>query len=77
VAYDPARDPGLVAINAAHLFPSCTTWIGFRRDRFLRNYMYSFLQRMAPGFDREHIDRVIASTGDVDHLNSSALVNVG
>lgn len=64
MAYDPIRDPGLVAINAAHLFPSCTTWIGFRRDRFLRNYMYSFLQMMVPGIDRDHIDRVISSTGD-------------
>lgn len=64
MAYDPIRDSGLVAINAAHLFPSCTTWIGFRRDRFLRNYMYSFLQLMVPGIDRDHIDRVISDAKD-------------
>ncbi len=64
MAYDPIQDAGLVAINAAHLIPSCTTWIGFRRDRFLRNYMYSFLQLMVPGIDREQIDRVISTVGD-------------
>ncbi len=63
VAYDPLQDPGLVAVNAANLFPDCTTWIGFHRDRFLSNYMYSFLQRMVPGIDRDHIDRAIASAG--------------
>ena len=59
MAYDPVDDAGLVAINAAHLFPSCVTWIGFRRDRFLRDYMYAFLELMVPAADREHIDRVI------------------
>ena len=65
MAYDPLRDPGLAVINTTHLFPSCTTWIGFRRDRFLSNYMYSFLRLMVPGIDRNHIDRVISSAGDV------------
>ncbi|MCH8228157.1 MAG: LysR family transcriptional regulator [Proteobacteria bacterium] len=68
MAYDPIKDPGLVAISACDLFPSCTTWIGFRRDRFLTNYMYSFLQLMVPGIHRDHIDRVISSAGDVTHI---------
>ena len=59
MAYDPIDDAGLVAINAAHLFPSCTTWIGFRRDRFLRDYMYAFLELMVPAADRELIDQVV------------------
>jgi len=64
VACDPDQDTGLVAIDAAGLFPSCTTWIGFRRDRFLNNYMYSFLQLIVPGLDRDHIDLAISSTGE-------------
>jgi LysR family cys regulon transcriptional activator len=51
MAYDRERDSDLVAINANHLFPSCTTWIGFRKNRFLRDYMYAFLELMVPGID--------------------------
>jgi len=69
MAYDPAEDAGLAAINAAHLFPSCTTWIGFRRDRFLRDYMFTFLELMVPAADREHIQRVI---DDVENPISAA-----
>ena len=69
MAYDPIQDAGLVAINACYLFPSCTTWIGFRHDRFLPNYMYGFLELMVPGIDRDHIDQVISSARDPAHIN--------
>jgi len=64
VAFDPIVDTGLVAIDAAHLFPSCTTWIGFRKDRFLRDYMYAFLQLMVPATDRDRIDRIITAANE-------------
>ena len=51
----------LVAIDAHGLFPRSTTWIGFRRDRFLRDYMYGFLEMMVPGMDRKRIDEFIAN----------------
>ena len=57
MAFDSSEDTGLVAINAAHLFPSCTTWIGFRRDRFLRDYMIAFLDLMVPTEGRERFER--------------------
>jgi len=55
MAYDPTADADLVALDAAHLFPSCTTWIGFRRDRFLRDYMYAFIEMVVPDTDRRRI----------------------
>ena len=58
MAYDQERDKDLVALDGAHLFPSCTTWIGFRKDRFLRDYMYAFLELMVPGIDREKIEEI-------------------
>ncbi len=61
MAYEQERDADLVALNVRRLFPSCTTWIGFRRDRFLRDYMYAFLQLMVPGIDRKRIDDIIAN----------------
>jgi LysR family cys regulon transcriptional activator len=66
MAYDAASDADLVAINAAHLFPTCTTWIGFRRDRFLRDYMVAFLEMLVPETDRRRISEAIAQTGRVD-----------
>jgi LysR family transcriptional regulator, cys regulon transcriptional activator len=60
MAYDQVRDSDLVALDATRLFPSCTTWIGFRKDRFLRDYMYSFLELMVPGAERRRIDEIIA-----------------
>jgi LysR family cys regulon transcriptional activator len=63
MAYDGVSDADLVAINAAHLFPTCTTWIGFRRDRFLRDYMVAFLELLVPETDRRRISEAIAQTG--------------
>ena len=49
MAFDEKRDSDLVAICAASLFPSCTTWVGFRKDRFLTDYMQNFLELIVPG----------------------------
>jgi len=59
MAYDQERDADLVALDGTDLFPSCTTWIGFRKDRFLRDYMYAFIELMVPGVDRDKIDEFI------------------
>lgn len=65
MAYDPEADADLVAIPAGRLFPSPTTWVGFRRDRFLADYMYAFLERVVPGASRAAIDQAI-SGGEPD-----------
>jgi LysR family cys regulon transcriptional activator len=51
------RDPDLKVIDASHLFPAHTTWIGFRRGTLLRKYMYDFAQLLAPHLDRRLIER--------------------
>jgi LysR family transcriptional regulator, cys regulon transcriptional activator len=53
----PADDPEIVGVDAAHLFPAHTTWIGFRRGTLLRRYMYDFAQLLAPHLDRRLVDR--------------------
>jgi LysR family cys regulon transcriptional activator len=57
VALDPKQDRGLVSIDAAHLFPVHTTWIGFARDRLLRGYMYDLIALIAPHLERDIVDR--------------------
>lgn len=53
-------DEDLVALNAAGLFPRCTTWLGFPKDLVWRRYMYEFVERFSPVWDRRQIARAIA-----------------
>ncbi|HLY53097.1 MAG TPA: HTH-type transcriptional regulator CysB [Steroidobacteraceae bacterium] len=69
MAIDPA-DPDLVAIDAAHVFPAHTTWLGFRRGTLLRTYMYEFAQLLAPHLERRLVERAhrAASADEVAQL---------
>jgi len=48
MAYDEKRDAPLVSVDCSHLFPDSTTYLGVRRDAFLRGYMLSFMQLLSP-----------------------------
>jgi LysR family transcriptional regulator, cys regulon transcriptional activator len=64
------EDADLAAIDATHLFPAHTTWIGFRRGTLLRKYMYEFAQLLAPHLDRRLVDRAhrAGTTAEVARL---------
>jgi LysR family cys regulon transcriptional activator len=62
VAVDAREDRDLVAIDASHLLPTHTTWIGFSRGGLLRRYMYDFLQLFAPHLSRRLVDRTMAAS---------------
>jgi len=57
VAIESGADSDLVAIDASHIFPTHTTWVGFRRDTLLRKYMYEYLQALGAHLDRRSVDR--------------------
>lgn len=61
VAVDPEADRDLVSIDASHLFPLHTTWIGFTRGGLLRRYMYDFMQLFAPHLTRRLVDRAASA----------------
>ncbi len=63
MAYDAKRDEGLVMRDASHLFPANTTYVGLRRQVFLRSYMADFLQRLVPGLTRKALDAGLAAAG--------------
>ena len=69
MAYDPAVDTELVALDASHLFEASTTKIGFRRGTYLRGYMYDFISMFAPHLSRDMIDAA-ASTADIQALDA-------
>jgi len=57
------RRDGLVALDAAGLFPRCTTWIGFRRDVVLRKYMYDFIGLFADHLDERTVRQALDLSG--------------
>jgi LysR family cys regulon transcriptional activator len=63
VALDPRHDRGLVSIEAGHLFPVHTTWIGFARERLLRGYMYDLIALVAPHLERGLVDQAARCNG--------------
>jgi len=70
MALDPEEDRDLVVLDAAHLFAPHVTWIGFRRGRLLRGYMYEFLKAFAPHLGRRLVDQAIraGSGAELDRL---------
>ena len=56
MAYDEERDKDLVSIDCSHLFPPSITYLGVRKDAFLRGYLYGFIEMLAPTFDRRAVD---------------------
>ena len=73
-AYDPQRDAaaGLRLIEARHLFPANTTYVGIRRGALLRRYEYDFIEDFAPDLTRSVVQQALQSgnrnTGESDWL---------
>jgi LysR family transcriptional regulator, cys regulon transcriptional activator len=59
MAYNAERDKGLEMLDVAHLFPDSTTYLGVRRDAYLRGYVYEFIHLIAPQLDRKAVDAAL------------------
>ena len=55
-------DHDLVRLNADHLLPQCTSWMLLRKDRLLRNYTVSLIQRLIPSLHSIDLQRVLNNT---------------
>ncbi len=66
MAIDPIDDADLAVIDAAHLFPTHTTWVGFDRSALLRKYMYDFVGLLAPHLTRRTVDRARATNSQAE-----------
>lgn len=53
MAYDAKADSDLAMLDASHLFPPTTTYLGVRRDSFMREYFYDFIQLLVPTLSRK------------------------
>lgn len=70
MAFDPAKDGDLAALDASHLFEPSITKIGFRRGTFMRGFMYDFVEMFAPHLSRELVEKAYAtqSRAELDAL---------
>lgn len=59
MAYDPVRDSNLAMLDVSYLFPMSTTYLGVRKDAFLRGFMIDFMQLLAPAYSRKEIQRAL------------------
>lgn len=73
MAYNPDQDSDLVALDASHLFGNSVTQIGVRKDKFLRGYIYEFIELFAPHLTRDIIDKAMGCSDkkEVGHLFES------
>lgn len=62
MAYDAERDTHLAKIDVDHLFADSTTYLGVRKDAFLRGYMYGFIVLIAPHFNRAAVNQALKIT---------------
>ena len=64
VAFNPERDRQLRAIPVGHLFGSNTTRVALKQGAYLRGYVYTFVELLAPGLNRRLIEQ--AMKGDAE-----------
>lgn len=63
MAFDPARDGALRAIDAAALFEPGMTRIALRRNVYLRSYAYDFIELFAPHLSRAIVEKTMRGPG--------------
>lgn len=61
MAYDPARDTKIRALDASHLFEASTTRIGLRKNSYIRGYVYEFISMFAPHLNKKVVDSILMS----------------
>ncbi len=64
MAYDKDRDSNLVALDVSHLFPESTTYVGIRKDAYLRGFVYEFIRLLAPAYDKKAVKQALSNSGE-------------
>lgn len=76
IAFMPARDRGLRALDASHLFDPTVVCVQIRRNRYVHGYMFDFIQILAPQWARSAIDGALRS-GDVPRAKITVYPGTG
>ncbi|HCY64340.1 MAG TPA: transcriptional regulator [Oxalobacteraceae bacterium] len=60
MAFDPERDRNLRAIPAGHLFGTNVSRVAIKQGAYLRGYVYTFIELLAPVLSRKMIERAMS-----------------
>jgi LysR family cys regulon transcriptional activator len=59
MAFDAERDKNLRAIPAGHLFGTNVSRVAVKQGTYLRSYVYTFIELLAPSLNRKMIEQVM------------------
>ena len=59
IAFIPERDKHLRMMDAGHLFKPSTTRIAILKNKYLRGYIYDFIELFAPHLTREVVEKAM------------------
>lgn len=68
MAFDEARDTGLRAIPVGHLFGSNVSRLALKQGAYLRGYVYTFIELLAPSLNRKLVEQVLNGEKDMYEL---------
>ncbi len=60
VAADPAQEP-LIVLPCGHLFGKNVARLAVKQGAYLRGFVYSFIEMLAPGWDKRRIEEAFAT----------------
>ena len=59
MAFDASTDHPMVSRDVSHLFPLSTTYIGIRRENFLRKYTSDFIRMFIPKTSENELKKIL------------------
>lgn len=68
MAFDAERDKNLRGIPVGHLFGSNVSRIALKKGAYLRGYVYTFIELLAPTLSRKLIEQVMAGEKEMYEL---------
>lgn len=68
MAYDAERDKNLNAIPVGHLFGTNVSRVALKQGAYLRSYIYTFIELLAPTLNRKLIEQLMSGAKDAYEL---------
>lgn len=68
MAFDPERDLNLKSISVGHLFGMNVSRVAVKQGAYLRSYIYTFMELLAPTLNRKLIDQIMQGGKDTYDL---------
>src|SRR3954469_5452666 len=64
MAYDAERDKNLRAVSVGHLFGTNVSRVAVKQGAYLRSYVYTFIELLAPTLNRKMVESAMRGTAD-------------